>query len=104
MIITLDSNVIIAGFIARGTCELVMEKWFQQHFEVVLSEYIIDEVKKSLDKKIKIPSTKIKEIERLLRANATFVEPVILTEKKLRDPKDLPILGTAIAGKALLLV
>ena len=104
MKITLDSNVIIAGFIAHGTCEVVMEKWFQQHFEVILSEYIIDEVKKSLNKKIKIPLAKVKEIERLLRTNSTLVAPMNIIEKKLRDPKDLPIIGTAVAGDSKLLV
>jgi len=104
MKVTLDSNVLIAGFIARGTCELVMEKWFLHHFEVILSEYILEEVKNSLNKKIKIPSAKVKEIELLLRNEAVLVEPMEIHEKRLHDGKDLPILGTAISGKVDFLV
>jgi putative PIN family toxin of toxin-antitoxin system len=104
MKITLDSNVIIAGFIARGTCELLLQKWFQQHFEVVLSDYILEEVKKSLQKKLKIQPSKIKEIELLLKKNATWVKPEKIKIKTLRDPSDLPILGTAIAGNSKFLI
>ncbi len=100
MRVVLDSNVIIAAFAARGLCEALLERAFQKEFEFVLSDFIILEILACFEKKIKIPKSKTQEIEKLLRSEALIVAPVKVTVKNLRDRGDLPIIGTAVSGRA----
>ena len=59
--VVLDTNVIIAAFVARGLSNSVFELCLDK-FEVIISEYIIKEISKKLIDKIKIPKEKVNEI------------------------------------------
>jgi predicted nucleic acid-binding protein len=48
--VLLDTNVLIAAFIARGTCHEVLEYCVHEH-EMVTSGFILDEVHEALVKK-----------------------------------------------------
>ncbi len=51
MKVVLDTNVLIAAFIARGACSVLFEHCVEHH-ELVASEFILDEVRQHLQDKL----------------------------------------------------
>ena len=104
MRITLDSSVLIAAYVTRaGACAELLEEILQHH-ELVLSDYILDEVRRKLTYKLLLPPRLVTRVVQSLARAATMVEPALLPPDACRDPADLPVLGTAVAGDAELLV
>ena len=104
MRITLDSSVLIAAYVTRaGACAELLEEILQHH-ELVLSDYILDEVRRKLTYKLLLPPRLVARVVQSLARAATMVEPAPLPPDACRDPTDLPVLGTAVAGDAELLV
>jgi putative PIN family toxin of toxin-antitoxin system len=75
-----------------------------ERHEIVLSDYIIEELRKHLSGKFKIPQSRSTEILAFLRQQAVLVKPADVDRDACRDPKDLMILGTAVAAQANFLV
>ena len=103
MKIVLDTNVIIAAFATRGLCVELLEEYFKK-CEIILSEYILSEVTQKLITKIRVPSVVAQEVSDFLRKHARIVEPETTEGSLLKDKEDLPIIGTALAGKAQFLI
>ena len=103
MRIVLDANVVVAAFAARGLCESLFELCLGSH-EILLSEPLLDEIRRNLTKKVKLPRQTAVGIERLLRENGSLLEPAAVAADACRDADDLHILGLAKAGKADYLV
>lgn len=99
MRIVLDANVIVAAFAARGLCESLFELCLGGH-DILLSESLLDEVRRNLAKKVKLDRQFTADIERLLRENATMLEPAEVAAGACRDADDLHVLGLAKAGRA----
>jgi putative PIN family toxin of toxin-antitoxin system len=99
VIVALDTNVILAAFAARGLSAEVFEICLAEH-EIVLSEHIISEVVRNLNKKLKCSADAIQNIESFLRNHARLVIPVAVPADACRDRSDLKVLGTALAGDA----
>ncbi|MFO7915378.1 MAG: putative toxin-antitoxin system toxin component, PIN family [Desulfatiglandaceae bacterium] len=97
MRLVLDSNVIIAAFAARGLCHALFEFCLEGH-EIILCEEIIDEVKRNLRKKIKVPESLITEIESYLRESTLVEKPVPVENGIFEDESDLPVLGVGAAS------
>jgi len=96
MRIVLDANVVVAAFAARGLCEALFELCLGSH-EILLSEPLLDEIRRNLAKKVKLERQTVAGIERLLRENGSLLEPAA---DACRDADDLHVLGLAKAGKA----
>lgn len=92
--VVLDTNVIIAAFVARGLSNSVFELCLDK-FEVIISEYIIKEISKKLIDKIKIPKEKVNEIIDFLKDSCTIFNYESLKERICRDKKDDEILALA---------
>ena len=103
MRVVLDANVLIADAIASGTCRRVVRHCLARH-EVVLSDYILDEVRRTLVRKFELSTVFTDTAVSLLRGRSFVVEPATVDPRECRDPKDLPVLGTAVAGGADCLV
>lgn len=103
MKIVLDSNVIIAAFATKGFCSKVLEICIFNH-EIILSEYIIQEVEKNLSEKIKLPLEKVRDISNFIISISKVVSPIDVNESICNDKSDLPIIGTAIAGGAEIII
>jgi putative PIN family toxin of toxin-antitoxin system len=102
--IALDSSVLIAAHISRaGVCAELLEDLLSHH-ELVASEFILGEVKRKLLEKFSFPKRDADQVSAFLRRAATVVTPADLPSDACRDPNDVPILGTAIAGQCALLV
>jgi uncharacterized protein len=101
--IVLDTNVLLAAFATRGLCEALLTTCLGAH-ELVTSEHILEELERHLAGKFKLPARRVKEIVAFVREHAEVVEPATMDPGACRDPDDLPVLGTALAGRAELLV
>jgi putative PIN family toxin of toxin-antitoxin system len=95
--VVLDTNVLIAAFIARGTCHDLLEYCIHEH-ELVASAFILDEIRKALVKKFHFSGQEAAETVALLNTRMTLVAPEPLAAPVCRDPDDDTILGTALAG------
>jgi len=67
--------------------------------EIVLSPFILDEVRDKLLRKFDFASREAGDVIQLLRSRAILVTPQKLEKPTCRDPDDDNIPGTAMAGK-----
>lgn len=103
MKVTLDTNVLLSAFAARGLCESLLEACLHSH-EVALSEHILDEFRRGLEDKLRYPAPAGKEAVAFLREACWIVVPAEVPTDACRDPSDLPVIGTAVAGQVDALV
>lgn len=104
MKVVLDSSVLIAASISRaGVCAELLQDVLTHH-ELVLSDFIAEELSRKLGDKFNFPANEIRQLRRFLGRIATMVVPLDLPTDACRDPTDVPILGTAVAGSASVLV
>jgi putative PIN family toxin of toxin-antitoxin system len=97
MKLVLDTNVLIAAFITHGTCNELLEHCALNH-EVILSEFILEELKEKLVKKFKYSALEAADVISLLRSRFKMVKPLVLSPAICRDTEDDNIIGTALVG------
>ena len=103
MKIVLDTNVLIAAFIARGTCHELLEYCVHEH-ELVASGFILDEIRKALVKKFHFSGQEATAVVALLHTRMTIVTAEPLPVPVCRDQDDDNIISTAIAGECKCIV
>jgi putative PIN family toxin of toxin-antitoxin system len=102
--IALDSSVLIAAHISRaGVCAELLEDLLLHH-ELVISEFILDELSRKLVEKFGFPKRESSEVVGFLRRASIVVTPTELPADLCRDPTDVPVVGTAVAGECGLLI
>jgi uncharacterized protein len=102
--IALDSSVLIAAHISRaGVCAQLLEDILLHH-ELVASEFILEELSRKLCEKFDFPAADAKQVVAFLRRVCIIVKPEDLPLDSCRDPEDVPLLGTAVAGQCHLLI
>jgi putative PIN family toxin of toxin-antitoxin system len=100
----LDSSVLIAAYISRaGVCAELLEDIFMHH-QLVTSEYILEEVTRKLSQKFRFAPELVMQLRESILATAQCVEPADIPIGSCRDPNDLPVLGTAMAAQADVLI
>ncbi|HXG66619.1 MAG TPA: putative toxin-antitoxin system toxin component, PIN family [Blastocatellia bacterium] len=97
MKVLLDTNVLIAAFIARGFCHELLEHCVRQH-SMVTSDFIINEFREKLTDKFNYGSDDAEKAAALLLSKMTVVTPANLGTTVCRDPDDDNVLATAVAG------
>lgn len=99
MRIFLDTNVLASAFASRGLCADLLELILLEH-ELVIGTQVLEELRRALRQKIKLPIARCNEIDEFLREHggilAESVPPVIAAV----DADDARVLGQAIAGEA----
>lgn len=104
MRVALDSSVLIASHISRaGVCAELLEDVLLHH-ELVISAFILGEVDRMLVEKFNYPRRDADQVGHFLRRVSIVVEPSVLPPDLCRDPTDIAVLGTALAGECALLV
>lgn len=104
MRVLLDSSVIIAAHVSRaGVCAELFEDVLMEH-DLVTSEFILEEVVRKLREKFQMPVALVSEVRDSIASAAEIVEPQKLPKSSCRDPEDLPVLGSAVAGKVDVLI
>jgi uncharacterized protein len=100
----LDSSVLVAACISRaGICADLLEDLLSDH-KCVISNFILDELARKLKERFRFPDEEIAEIRGFVSAAAERVEPVHVETGRCRDPNDLPVIGTAVAGRVAVLI
>ena len=103
MRVVLDTNVLIASFIARGVCTDVFERVIDEH-ELFVSQHILREFERVMAVKIGLSHDRVKRALALLERKARVMEPDLLDTPVCRDPDDDPVLALARSAKADCLV
>ena len=103
MKIVVDTNVLISAFIATGPSKDVFEYIIENH-NVILSPYILKEVKLKLLNKLGFSNQEYKEVEGILRDHTLISSKESNTIREFSDKKDLPILNLCVSVKADLLI
>ncbi len=99
MKVVVDTNVYLAGFATRGISSGVVEICIQNH-ELIICTELLEEVRRNLSKKFKVPQARIEEIAGFLENAADMVVPFDLPADSCRDPNDVFLLGLAEASDA----
>lgn len=103
MRLVLDTNVLIAAFISHGVCNELLEHCVLNH-EVVLSKFIVAELKDKLTGKFKFSGRETNAVVRLLKSRCEIVTTLPLATPVCRDPDDDSIIATAIAGQCACII
>jgi putative PIN family toxin of toxin-antitoxin system len=99
MKVVLDTNVLIAAFATQGLCHALLELCLDQQ-EIVLSQEILLEVARALEKKLKVPAKVINDTIDYLKEHGS-VEKLEPSQKRIsRDPSDDHILALAEQSRA----
>jgi putative PIN family toxin of toxin-antitoxin system len=101
--VVLDTNVLLAAIATHGLCQALVTLVYREHV-VILSEHILDEVAKHYHGKFKATKPQAAAVVAILRANSHIVQPAPVPLGTLRDRDDLPVLGTAVAGSAAVII
>lgn len=103
MKIVLDSNVIVAAYAGRGLCNSLFELWLDRH-SIIISDFILDEVRRTLNTKLKMPLKNVRIIIDYLKEICILSGYEKLTESVCRDKNDNEIIALAIKNSAEYLI
>lgn len=105
MRITLDTNVLISSLIAAGgSADQVVQFVRDGELEMVLSQFILDELTRVLIQKFGLPLKSVQKAVQRFQRFATIVEPVLTIDIIKEKENDNRILECAVAGKVDYLV
>ena len=97
--VVLDTNIVVSSAL-EGALELIMEKWDEGIFTVVVSSDILDEYFQVLNRpKFKLKQATKDKITRYLYQFSEFVVPEESIHFIEADPKDDKFLEAAITGQ-----
>ena len=103
MRVFLDTNVLAGAAATRGLCADVLREVFASH-DLILSEYVLEELKRVLADKFGVPQDTIEEYIWLLHQDTIVAAEATPPPVGLKDKSDIPILGAALRAKADVLV
>ena len=98
MKLLLDTNVLVAALVARGTCSDLLEHCVRHHV-VISSRPLLDELRDVLTRKFRQRAADVRATVRLFEEAFTLVTPVPLEAPACRDTDDDVVLATAHAGE-----
>jgi putative PIN family toxin of toxin-antitoxin system len=99
----LDTNVLVAALVARGTCSDLLEHCLRQHV-VISSQPLLNELREVLDRKFHQRAVDVRSALRLFAETFTLVTPDALDSPTCRDRDDDVVLATALAGECAAII
>jgi putative PIN family toxin of toxin-antitoxin system len=99
----LDTNVLVSGFATRGLCADVIRLVLAEH-EFITADVVLNELKRVLKHKIRLPGEQIQEILTFLESQIVQPKPISPSSIPVRDEDDQWVLASALAAKAEVLV
>lgn len=100
--VVLDTNVLLSGIAFPSSIPgKIMSAWRLGSIEVVLSDFIIEELRRVLPRlshRHGLTSLEIDDLLDILSLQGEILEPHSIDEQLLRDANDLPVLGTLLAA------
>ena len=104
MRVVLDTNVLLSGLAYPGSIPgRIVSRWRSGGLEVVLSHYILDELRRVLPKlrhRHGLSDAEVADLVDCLAFECELVDPAAAPEPRLADPWDQAILGTLRASGA----
>lgn len=100
--VVLDTNVLVSGIAyPASVAGKILAAWRHGSVDVLLSTYILDELRRVLPRLVHRHGLTLAEIDDLvdvLSIQAEVIEPLPGIEPDLRDVADQPVLGTLLAA------
>jgi putative PIN family toxin of toxin-antitoxin system len=97
--IFLDTNVLVSAFATRGLCSDLFELVLVEH-DLVLGHHVIDELSKSLRRKIKLPAESVNDIVEFVSSEASQLVGASQPASARVGKADAALLGEALASQA----
>ncbi|MCF8108815.1 MAG: putative toxin-antitoxin system toxin component, PIN family, partial [Desulfohalobiaceae bacterium] len=97
--LVIDTNVLIAAFIARGTCHELLEHCVLRH-TILISDFILNEFKTKLVSKFWFAAEAAGAATALVPTRAVLHSPEPLSEQVCRDRDDDNVLALSVATSA----
>lgn len=108
--VVLDTQVLLRGAVAANNSltAKIYEAWLDSRFELLLSEAILNEIERVLQRpevlrKLRFTATEARALVLLVRRRGQLVAPTVRIRRS-RDPDDDKFLECAVAGQAMCLV
>ena len=100
MKVVFDTNILISGFLTvTGVSRYVFNVALKRH-QVILSEFILDELKRKLVVKLRIPPSGVERMVRFLRKRTTLLKVKKNPHIQFKDKDDIPLLELLEFSKA----
>lgn len=100
--VVLDTNVLLSGLAYPASFPgKIVAAWRRGALDVVLSDFIIEELRRVLPRlahRHGLRSAEIDDLLDILSIQAEMLTPQAADEAALRDTNDLPVLGTLLAA------
>jgi putative PIN family toxin of toxin-antitoxin system len=97
--IVIDTNVLISAVFFKGKPDVILEAWKAGKLDRVLSEEILNEYSKVLDRlAIKFPSVDTSGILSVFTRGCIIVEPGVISNQICEDPDDDKFISAALGG------
>ena len=100
--VVLDTNVLLSGIAYPASVPgKILAAWRHGSINVLLSPYILDELRRVLPRLARrhgLTSAEIGDLVDVLSIQAEVIEPLPGAEPDLRDVGDQPVLGTLLAA------
>lgn len=103
MRVFLDTNVLVSATATRGLCADVFRTAIEFH-ELVVSEHLLEELKRILRTKFGAPDDLIAETVWLLHQDTIMASSEPIASIPLRDAADIAIVSAALNGGADILI
>ena len=101
--VVLDTNVLLSGVAYPGSIPgKIMAAWRHGSVEVLLSSFILDELRRVLPRLANrhgLSAAEIDDLIDILAIQAELIEPNATNDAQLRDMNDQPVLGTLLAAQ-----
>ena len=103
--VVLDTNVLVSGLAYPASVPgRIIAAWRHGSIEVLLSAYILDELRRVLPRlahRHGLSTAEIDDLVDVLSIQAELGEPLPAQDAALRDPDDGPVLGSLVAALAV---
>ena len=99
MRVFLDTNVLASSIATRGLCNEVLESILHDH-ELLTCDAVLNELERVLLTKLRLPRALAAEFLTLLPEEAQLVEEQQRPSVPIADADDIPIIASALAGRA----
>lgn len=100
--VVLDTNILLSGIAYPDSVPgKILAAWRVGSIEVVLSDYILEELRRvlpRLDHRHGLSTLEMDDLVDILSIQAEIVEPDAASEEAIRDEQDRPVLGTLLAA------
>jgi putative PIN family toxin of toxin-antitoxin system len=100
--VVLDTNVLLSGIAYPGSIPgKIMAAWRHGSVEVLLSSFILDELRRVLPRLANrhgLSAGEIDDLVDVLAIQAEVIDPLPVDDAELRDVNDQPVLGTLLAA------